>query len=197
MRETETKQWRTFSFTLRTCKWFLFRGGDAAPKWFLPSRSERGLPATAVGVAYGTSDPLRSRTRSQRSDEISSARKKLIHFLAEKTIYLARKWIYNPDVIEKGKPIVKRLPNWRTNAPVGDHKTNASNSNHFQRWLCFWAWISFYLETWVKADEERIIGGHFEDVLFRLNPVDIFVLADQFLLDHLTTHIQNFLTSRC
>ena len=40
----------------------------------------------------------------------------------------------------------------------------------------------------MKADEERIIGGHFEDVLFRLNPVDIFVLADQFLLDHLTTH---------
>lgn len=41
------------------------------------------------------------------------------------------------------------------------------------------------LEARMQTDEERMIGGRFEDVLLRLHPIDVFVVGDQRLFDHL------------
>lgn len=41
------------------------------------------------------------------------------------------------------------------------------------------------LEARVQADQERVVRGDLEDVLFGLHPVDVLVVAHQRLLDHL------------
>lgn len=41
------------------------------------------------------------------------------------------------------------------------------------------------LETGVKPNQEGVIGGGLKYVFFRLHPVDILVVRDQRLLDHL------------
>ena len=41
------------------------------------------------------------------------------------------------------------------------------------------------LEAGVETHEEGVVGGRLEDVLLRLHPVDVLVVGDKLLLDHL------------
>merc|ERR1719193_474752 len=37
----------------------------------------------------------------------------------------------------------------------------------------------------MKTDKKRVVGRHFKYVLFRLDPIDVFVLTYQLLLNNL------------